>query len=438
MKMSKAVLFMIDTKLFALSPRHVTVSTVGVLKNMKRLSDELPYVNLAFSLHAPNQEVRLKIVPAARAHPLEALMAAVDYHIEKNNAQFAHLARKQKFSKSSGYNSGVATPKSTHSDNPVDPMSTMAAVEKLATLRETEAEEEGVEEQKGNADSELGQVDLTKVNEEEELEESLESRTGLHLNHGSSSVPTAAANTSSDNNSTSLCEATNLCGQRPSKITGVMIEYILIKDINDSAENAHELAALLSQNNRRPHILLNLIPYNPTEVAEDYEAPLDETVDGFHRICISHPYEIHTRVRQEKGQDIAGACGQLALVRAKETGSGVNGQGGGEEGQEVDMEDTDQLLNAHNGQRSSTKSNKATKLSKLGQKQQQQKLSSPDAHSSAFGINISDNSPIVENENDTIQRSQRCRQWTYLSLGILPAIVAVQGVLALVAAKQQQ
>jgi hypothetical protein len=34
----------------------------------------------------------------------------------------------------------------------------------------------------------------------------------------------------------------------------------------------------------------------------------------FHSICISEPYQIHTRVRQEKGQDIAGACGQLALV----------------------------------------------------------------------------------------------------------------------------
>ncbi|RYH20106.1 hypothetical protein EON65_24550 [archaeon] len=82
----KAVEFMIDSKRFGLgklicmltppsmlfisilqtfSPyffylsagRHVTVSTVGVLKNMYRLCDELPQVNLALSLHAPNQEV---------------------------------------------------------------------------------------------------------------------------------------------------------------------------------------------------------------------------------------------------------------------------------------------------------------------------------------------------------------------------------------------
>jgi hypothetical protein len=36
---------------------------------------------------------------------------------------------------------------------------------------------------------------------------------------------------------------------------------------------------------------------------------------------LSEPYEIHTRVRQEKGQDIAGACGQLALVNPGSAGA---------------------------------------------------------------------------------------------------------------------
>lgn len=36
-----------------------------------------------------------------------------------------------------------------------------------------------------------------------------------------------------------------------------------------------------------------------------------ENVQQFLRIMISPPYEVHTRVRQEKGQDIAGACGQV-------------------------------------------------------------------------------------------------------------------------------
>jgi adenine C2-methylase RlmN of 23S rRNA A2503 and tRNA A37 len=50
-----------------------------------------------------------------------------------------------------------------------------------------------------------------------------------------------------------------------------MIEYILIKNINASEAHAHELGQLLSS--RRKHILLNLIPYNPTDVCEAYEPP---------------------------------------------------------------------------------------------------------------------------------------------------------------------
>ena len=49
----------------SIAPRHVTVSTVGVIKNIYRLSQELPLVNLALSLHAPNQTLRKQIIPTA-------------------------------------------------------------------------------------------------------------------------------------------------------------------------------------------------------------------------------------------------------------------------------------------------------------------------------------------------------------------------------------
>jgi adenine C2-methylase RlmN of 23S rRNA A2503 and tRNA A37 len=57
---------------------------------------------------------------------------------------------------------------------------------------------------------------------------------------------------------------------------------------------------------------LNLIPYNPTTVAEHFEAPTKENVSQFADICRSK--NIMVRVRTEMGQDIAGACGQLALI----------------------------------------------------------------------------------------------------------------------------
>lgn len=63
---------------FGLSPSHVTVSTVGVIPRMLTLPADLPGVRLALSLHAPTQALRATIVPAARAYPLDRLMAALD------------------------------------------------------------------------------------------------------------------------------------------------------------------------------------------------------------------------------------------------------------------------------------------------------------------------------------------------------------------------
>eukprot|EP00241_Pyramimonas_parkeae_P001829 CAMPEP_0114261552 /NCGR_PEP_ID=MMETSP0058-20121206/21211_1 /TAXON_ID=36894 /ORGANISM="Pyramimonas parkeae, CCMP726" /LENGTH=436 /DNA_ID=CAMNT_0001377121 /DNA_START=79 /DNA_END=1386 /DNA_ORIENTATION=- len=75
-----AVQAMIDPQRFGLSPGHITVSTVGVIPNIIRLANDLPTVNFALSLHAPTQELRLPIVPSAKAYPLAKLMDAVDRH----------------------------------------------------------------------------------------------------------------------------------------------------------------------------------------------------------------------------------------------------------------------------------------------------------------------------------------------------------------------
>lgn len=231
-----AVEFMVDNKRFALSARQVTVSTVGVLKYMRKLSEDLPFLNLALSLHASNQTTRLQIVPAAKGHPYEKLLEAVDFHIEQNIKYYTG-----QLPSSPGY----------------------------------------VENNKESND---------KQNEDESNKDFI-----------------------NENNFNKIVKKG---GRKLNKISSVMIEYILIKDVNDKPEHAHELGQLLSK--RKDNILLNLIPYNPTDVTEEFYPPLQETVDNFFNICISEPYIIHTRVRQEKGQDIAGACGQLALVKQGE------------------------------------------------------------------------------------------------------------------------
>lgn len=65
-----------------MSPRHVTVSTVGVTDKIRALARDAPTVRLALSLHAPTQQLRERIVPSAKAYKLPALLAAVGDYVE--------------------------------------------------------------------------------------------------------------------------------------------------------------------------------------------------------------------------------------------------------------------------------------------------------------------------------------------------------------------
>ena len=62
------------------SRRRITVSTVGVVENIRRLADEGVGVNLALSLHAPSQEIRQRLIPYARQYPLEDVLEAAAYY----------------------------------------------------------------------------------------------------------------------------------------------------------------------------------------------------------------------------------------------------------------------------------------------------------------------------------------------------------------------
>jgi 23S rRNA (adenine2503-C2)-methyltransferase len=79
----KAISILCEPAGLALAPRHITLSTVGVIPGIIRLADEHQLVNLAVSLHAATQEERAKLVPPARAWPLDELLAACRYYAEK-------------------------------------------------------------------------------------------------------------------------------------------------------------------------------------------------------------------------------------------------------------------------------------------------------------------------------------------------------------------
>jgi 23S rRNA (adenine2503-C2)-methyltransferase len=72
-----AIRTMVDDAALGLSPRRITLSTVGLPNRIRRLAQErLPLV-LAVSLHAPDEATRRSIIPTAHAHPIADIIAAL-------------------------------------------------------------------------------------------------------------------------------------------------------------------------------------------------------------------------------------------------------------------------------------------------------------------------------------------------------------------------
>jgi 23S rRNA (adenine2503-C2)-methyltransferase len=68
---------------FGFGARRMTVSTSGIVPRIDALADEPLQINLAVSLHAPNDELRSSLVPINNRYPVAELMAACDRYIAK-------------------------------------------------------------------------------------------------------------------------------------------------------------------------------------------------------------------------------------------------------------------------------------------------------------------------------------------------------------------
>ena len=84
----------------------------------------------------------------------------------------------------------------------------------------------------------------------------------------------------------------------------ITIEYLLIKDLNDTLESAKQLVDYL----RDIKCNINLIPYNPTE-KNDYQKPSNNSIMRFKSLLEQSGKKV--TVRLERGADIDAACGQL-------------------------------------------------------------------------------------------------------------------------------
>lgn len=159
----------------AIGSRHITLSTCGIIPKIKLLSNFPLQINLAISLHAPNDELRSKIMPINKAYPLKEVIESVKEYSKKTNRR-------------------------------------------------------------------------------------------------------------------------------------VTIEYILLKNVNDSIACAHELANLL----RGMNVYVNLIPYNETNHIE-FKKSEKKSIDAFYQTLQKE--KINVTIRREFGSNISAACGQL---RSKE------------------------------------------------------------------------------------------------------------------------
>lgn len=151
--------------------RHITLSTCGLINKMYELADKQLQITLAVSLHAPNDEIRNRIMPISKAYPMDKLLEACRYYADETKRR-------------------------------------------------------------------------------------------------------------------------------------ITFEYALIKDVNDSAENARELASKL----RGLLCHVNLIPVNDVK-ERNYIRSTNESIERFESILTSR--KIETTVRRKLGSDIDAACGQL-------------------------------------------------------------------------------------------------------------------------------
>ena len=74
-----------NNKMINIGQRHLTISTCGLVPKIYEFADLETGVNLAVSLHAPNNTIRDKIMKINKAYKIEDIMKALDYYIEKTN-----------------------------------------------------------------------------------------------------------------------------------------------------------------------------------------------------------------------------------------------------------------------------------------------------------------------------------------------------------------
>ena len=78
-----AIRILNDKEGFNLGARHFSISTVGITEGIQKLAEEKLEVNLAISLHAPNNGLRSKMMPVNKKYSIEKILSAVEEYIKE-------------------------------------------------------------------------------------------------------------------------------------------------------------------------------------------------------------------------------------------------------------------------------------------------------------------------------------------------------------------
>jgi 23S rRNA (adenine2503-C2)-methyltransferase len=85
-----AVRLMADPDGYGFSPRRITISTSGLVPQMRRLAEQELPIRLAVSLHAPNDELRSQLMPINRRYPIAQVLAAARAYAEHSGRRVSY------------------------------------------------------------------------------------------------------------------------------------------------------------------------------------------------------------------------------------------------------------------------------------------------------------------------------------------------------------
>jgi 23S rRNA (adenine2503-C2)-methyltransferase len=81
----KAIEILNDDNCFGIGARKISVSTAGITEGIEKLTEDFPQINLAISLHAPDDKLRGELMPVNKKYSIAKILQAVDEYIKKTN-----------------------------------------------------------------------------------------------------------------------------------------------------------------------------------------------------------------------------------------------------------------------------------------------------------------------------------------------------------------